>query len=106
MKLHFESSLEYQLQAMEAVCNLFRGQEIGALSLQLRAATGVFVLQGLTLLLFNLYYKVKQLISDLHADGFKSLSDFDLHFKKGLNVLTGPNGAGKTNICQALGLCA
>lgn len=28
MKLHFESSLDYQLQAIEAVCDLFRGQEI------------------------------------------------------------------------------
>jgi predicted ATPase len=59
-----------------------------------------------TPLSFNHYYKVKQLISDLHVDGFKSLSDFGLHFKKGLNVLIGSNGAGKTNICQALGLFA
>jgi type III restriction enzyme len=28
MKLHFESNLDYQLQAIEAVCDLFRGQEI------------------------------------------------------------------------------
>jgi type III restriction enzyme len=28
MKLHFDPSLEYQLQAVEAVCDLFRGQEI------------------------------------------------------------------------------
>jgi len=28
MKLHFEPNLEYQLQAVEAVCDLFRGQEI------------------------------------------------------------------------------
>jgi type III restriction enzyme len=28
MKLHFESSLDYQLEAIEAVCDLFRGQEI------------------------------------------------------------------------------
>ena len=28
MKLHFEPNLGYQLQAIEAVCNLFRGQEI------------------------------------------------------------------------------
>ena len=28
MKLHFESNLEYQVQAIEAVCDLFRGQEI------------------------------------------------------------------------------
>ena len=28
MKLHFEPNLEFQLQAIEAVCDLFRGQEI------------------------------------------------------------------------------
>ena len=28
MKLHFESNLDYQLAAIEAVCDLFRGQEI------------------------------------------------------------------------------
>jgi type III restriction enzyme len=28
MKLHFESNLDYQLQAIEAVCDLFRGQEV------------------------------------------------------------------------------
>ncbi|MEN4789307.1 DEAD/DEAH box helicase family protein [Pantoea agglomerans] len=28
MKLHFESNLDYQMQAIEAVCDLFRGQEI------------------------------------------------------------------------------
>ena len=28
MKLHFEPKLDYQLQAIEAVCDLFRGQEI------------------------------------------------------------------------------
>jgi type III restriction enzyme len=28
MKLHFESNLDYQLQAIDAVCDLFRGQEM------------------------------------------------------------------------------
>jgi len=28
MKLHFESDLSYQLEAIEAVCDLFRGQEV------------------------------------------------------------------------------
>ena len=28
MKLHFEPNLDYQLRAIEAVCDLFRGQEI------------------------------------------------------------------------------
>ena len=28
MKLHFEPDLDYQMQAIEAVCGLFRGQEV------------------------------------------------------------------------------
>ncbi len=28
MKLHFESNLDYQLQAIDAVCDLFRGQAV------------------------------------------------------------------------------
>ena len=28
MKLHFESNLEYQQAAIQAICDLFRGQEI------------------------------------------------------------------------------
>jgi type III restriction enzyme len=28
MKLHFESNLDYQLAAIESICDLFRGQEI------------------------------------------------------------------------------
>lgn len=28
MKLQFEPNLDYQLQAIEAVCDLFRGQEM------------------------------------------------------------------------------
>ena len=28
MKLHFEPNLDYQLAAVDAVCDLFRGQEI------------------------------------------------------------------------------
>ena len=28
MKLHFEPDLDFQLDAIEAVCDLFRGQEI------------------------------------------------------------------------------
>ncbi|AGX88301.1 hypothetical protein [Candidatus Symbiobacter mobilis] len=28
MKLHFESDLPYQLEAIESVCALFRGQEV------------------------------------------------------------------------------
>lgn len=38
----------------------------------------------------------------MKVDGFKSLKNFEITFKKGLNVLVGPNGAGKTNICQSL----
>ena len=28
MKFHFEPNLDYQLQAIEAICDLFRGQEV------------------------------------------------------------------------------
>jgi type III restriction enzyme len=27
MKLHFEPNLDYQLQAIEAICDVFHGQE-------------------------------------------------------------------------------
>jgi predicted ATPase len=34
----------------------------------------------------------------IEVDGFKSLTNFSLELKKGLNILVGPNGAGKSNI--------
>ncbi|MBN2242259.1 MAG: hypothetical protein JW793_06175 [Acidobacteria bacterium] len=37
MKLHFEPNLDYRLQAIEAVCDLFRGQETAARSSRSRA---------------------------------------------------------------------
>ncbi|WP_309665854.1 DEAD/DEAH box helicase family protein, partial [Tabrizicola sp.] len=41
MKLHFEPDLDYQQQAIEAVCDLFRGQEINRTEFTVtRAATG------------------------------------------------------------------
>ena len=36
MKLHFEPNLDYQLEAIEAVCDLFRGQEQGTSELSVR----------------------------------------------------------------------
>lgn len=38
------------------------------------------------------------MITQIHVDGFKSLKEFELEFKHGLNILVGPNGAGKTNV--------
>lgn len=38
------------------------------------------------------------MITKIEVDGFKSLSDFELQLKTGLNILVGSNGAGKTNI--------
>lgn len=38
------------------------------------------------------------MITKIEVDGFKSLSNFELGLKPGLNILVGPNGAGKTNI--------
>lgn len=42
------------------------------------------------------------MITSIEIDGFKSLRNFKMEFRKGLNVLAGPNGSGKTNILQAL----
>lgn len=44
------------------------------------------------------------MITSIEIDGFKSLRNFKMEFRKGLNVLAGPNGSGKTNILQALEL--
>ena len=38
------------------------------------------------------------MIHYVEIDGFKSLSNFELELRPGLNVLVGPNGSGKTNI--------
>lgn len=38
------------------------------------------------------------MITKIEVNGFKSLSDFSLKLKQGLNILVGPNGSGKTNI--------
>lgn len=40
------------------------------------------------------------MITKINVDGFKSLNNFSLDLKPGLNVLVGPNGGGKTNIIQ------
>jgi predicted ATPase len=37
-------------------------------------------------------------ITRVKVNGFKSLADFDMSLKPGLNILVGPNGSGKTNI--------
>jgi AAA15 family ATPase/GTPase len=38
------------------------------------------------------------MITKIKVTGFKSLTNFELTLKQGLNILVGPNGAGKTNI--------
>ncbi|MEI2738089.1 MAG: AAA family ATPase [Chitinophagaceae bacterium] len=38
------------------------------------------------------------MITKIEVNGFKSLVDFKLKLKSGVNILVGPNGAGKTNI--------
>lgn len=40
------------------------------------------------------------MIDQVRVNGFKSLADFTLDVKPGLNILVGPNGSGKTNIIQ------
>ena len=48
MKLHFEPNLDYQLQAIEAVCDLFRGQEICRTEFTVtKQALGVAFLPGM-----------------------------------------------------------
>lgn len=42
------------------------------------------------------------MIRKIKADGFKSLSNFELELNPGLNILIGPNGSGKTNITAFL----
>lgn len=38
------------------------------------------------------------MIQTVEVTGFKSLNNFQITLKKGLNILVGPNGSGKTNI--------
>ncbi len=38
------------------------------------------------------------MITNLKVNGFKTLTDFSLNFRPGLNILVGPNGSGKTNL--------
>ena len=38
------------------------------------------------------------MIVQIDVDGFRSLSNFSLRIRPGLNILVGPNGSGKTNI--------
>ena len=45
MKLHFEPNLDYQLQAVEAVCDLFCGQELcrSTFTVSRASANGAFL---------------------------------------------------------------
>ena len=38
------------------------------------------------------------MIQEIRINGFKSMTNFSLKIKPGLNILVGPNGSGKTNI--------
>jgi energy-coupling factor transporter ATP-binding protein EcfA2 len=38
------------------------------------------------------------MLTSISVNGFKTLSDFQIELKPGLNILVGPNGSGKTNI--------
>jgi predicted ATPase len=40
------------------------------------------------------------MLSEVKVSGFKSLDNFELKIRPGLNVLVGPNGSGKTNIIR------
>lgn len=45
------------------------------------------------------------MITGVKVNGFRSLLDFEVALKKGLNVVVGPNGAGKTNFVEFLDFC-
>jgi predicted ATPase len=38
------------------------------------------------------------MLTYIHVDGFRSLSDFEIEIRPSLNILIGPNGGGKSNI--------
>ena len=38
------------------------------------------------------------MLTHVHVDGFRSLRDFGMEIRPGLNILIGPNGSGKSNI--------
>src|SRR6266478_4726030 len=38
------------------------------------------------------------MLTYIHVDGFRSLSDFAIELRPSLNILIGPNGGGKSNI--------
>jgi predicted ATPase len=42
------------------------------------------------------------MLKTINVSGFKSLEEFELEFRPGLNVIVGPNGSGKTNIINFL----
>lgn len=45
------------------------------------------------------------MITGVKVNGFRSLLEFEVALKKGLNVVVGPNGAGKTNFVEFLDFC-
>ncbi len=60
MKLHFEPDLDYQLQAIEAVCDLFRGQDLGRSELSIAGSSAQQAGNHLIL-------PGEQLLKNLHA---------------------------------------
>ena len=45
-----------------------------------------------------MFNKSKKMINEIFIDGYRSLNNFKLNIRPGLNILVGPNGSGKTNI--------
>jgi type III restriction enzyme len=71
MKLHFEPNLDYQLQAIEAVCHIFRGQELCQTEFTVRSRS---VLTG-----FESDLGIGNRITLLDDEILKNVNDVQLH---------------------------
>lgn len=43
-------------------------------------------------------------LSNLKVNNYRNFSEFDINFKKGLNVIVGPNNSGKSGLLKAIGI--
>lgn len=79
MKLHFESNLDYQLQAIEAVCDLFRGQEVCRTEFTVTTKTSVFNMEDISPNTLSQQFSLGIGESDLGIGNRLTLSDDELY---------------------------